>query len=140
MQTAKLSITTNKYIHILKSGSIEERQIIDMRSWMGKEKENAQIVFSNFPDHGLTLSASQNEKGIYFLFGRWKTSAGAERKNNPFGYREQAVLINFSHFELGGFYNAGNSNHDYYLPLYRCIGRDGTAFEYYYNGQIHIVG
>lgn len=140
MQTAKLSTTANKYIDILKSGSIQEQEIISIRSWMGKDKGNAQIVFSNFPDNGLALSGSQNLKGIEFLLGKWKTPMGAERKNNPFGYREQSVLLNFSYFELSGFYNAGNSHHDYYLPLYQCIGKDGAAFEYYYNGEIHIVG
>ena len=129
-----------KYLAIIESGKIEEREIISMRSFMHKSKENARFVFGALQDKQLTLSNEQNQKGYDFLMNQWKTASGKERKNNPFGYREQNILNNFSHFELKDLYNAGNAYHDYYLPLYECISKDGGSFEYYYNGEVNIIG
>lgn len=87
------------------------------------------------------LTPEQNQKGYEFLMDKWKTSTGQERKNNPFGYREQKVLENFSHFEISDFYNAGNRYHDHYVPYYTVVAEDGNTFEYaYYGGEIHIMG
>lgn len=136
-----------KYNAIIQAGKIEEREIISMRSFMHKSKENARFIFDAMNDYrdtnqdqNLSLSPDQNQKGYDFLMNCWKTPRGIERKNNPFGYREQAILENFSHFELKGFYNAGNAYRNFYLPLYECISKDGNSFEYYYNGEVNIVG
>jgi hypothetical protein len=70
----------------------------------------------------------------------WKTPTGAERKNNPLGFREQAILEKFSHFELKGYYDAGNVYRSFFVPLWEVVGNK-NSFEYYMNGgQIHIVG
>lgn len=139
-QTVKMNKTTAKYLQIIASGAIEENQIIAMKSFMGKSKENAQDIFNAFASEGLSLSVAQTEKGYDFLMKQWKTPTGAERKNNPFGYREQDILANFSHFTLKSFYNAGNAYVDFYIPLYECVSKDGASFEYYYNGEVNIVG
>jgi hypothetical protein len=111
-----------------------------MRSLMNKNKEAAQILNEMvYNSEGLTLSPDQNEKGYNFLMNQWKTPRGIERKNNPFGYREQSALETFKHFELIGFYNAGNAYTNSYLPLYECIGEE-SSFEYYYNGTVNIIG
>lgn len=138
--TTSISKTAKKYLEILATGHIEESQIIAMKSFMGKSKENAQTIFSAFPEAGLLLSNAHNQKGIAFLLKQWKTPTGAERKNNPYGYREQDILENFSHFTLKSLYNAGNAYVDYYIPPYECVATDGATFEYYYNGKINIVG
>lgn len=137
--TKTINKTTQKYIDIIKSGHIEERQIIDMRSYMNRDKEAARAIFDVWEDE-LTISTSQQQKGYDFLMNQWKTPTGAERKNNPFGYREQTILENFSDFTLKSLYNAGNSYVDNYLPLYSCNSKDGNGFEYYYNGEVNIVG
>lgn len=138
--TTKLSPTAKKYLAIIQSGSIEASQLIAMKSFLNKNKENRDIIFEAMQDKSLTLSPEQNKKGYEFLMKQWKTESGKERKNNPFGYREQAILENFSHFELKDWYNCGTyEGHDFYLPLYECIGSNGS-FEYYYNGEVNITG
>lgn len=140
--TQPLSKTAKKYHALVISGHIEEREIISLKSFMGKNKSNARLVFDWLNDmpSNLSLSAGQNQKGYDFLMKCWKTDTGKERKNNPFGYREQHILENFSHFELSSFYNAGNAYRDFYLPLYFCVSKDGSTFEYYYNGKVNITG
>jgi hypothetical protein len=132
--------TLKKYLAIIERGNIEESEIISMRSLMNKNKPAREAIFEAMQDKTLTLSASQNQKGIDFLLNAWKTPRGKERSNSPFGYREEKILDNFSHFELKSFYNAGNSYIDNYLPLYECISNDGNSFEYYYNGKVNIIG
>lgn len=138
--TTKLSETAKKYKEIITSGTIEERQIIDMRSFMNKSKENATFIFSIIQGKQLSLTPQQSEKGHEFLLSKWQTPRGIERKNNPFGYREQEILKNFDRIELESLYNNGNAYIDNYLPLYEVISKDGSSFEYYYDGKINIVG
>lgn len=137
--TNKLSRTAKKYLAIIETGRIEESDLIAMKSFINKSKENARIIFDAMSDKTLLLSEAQNKKGYDFLMKQRFTPTGKERQNNPFGYREAAILDNFSHFELKDWYNAGNAHHDYYLPLYECLGNE-TSFEYYYNGKVNIVG
>jgi len=139
-QPTKLSGTFKKYADIINSGTIEEGQIIRMRSFMHKDKENAKFIFSLLNGKPLLLTPIQISKGYYFLLSQWKTPAGIERKNNPFGYREERILANFSTIELKSLYNNGNAHHDNYLPLYEVSSKDGDSFEYYYDGEINIVG
>jgi hypothetical protein len=91
-------------------------------------------------DNEIELTDEQNKKGIDFLMNQWKTSSGRERKNNPFGFREQDILKNFTHFEFMGFYDAGNYKFPYYIPLYRCCSKDNSFKYYYNNGNISIIG
>jgi hypothetical protein len=89
---------------------------------------------------GIKLTKDQEKKGYDWLMNLWKTPKGVERKNNPFGYREQHVLENFSHFELADMYNAGRMT-DFYVPYYRVVSKDGRTFEYYGGGdRINILG
>lgn len=132
---------TKKYLSIIKSKTIRESEIISLRSFLRKHPEEQNDIFSALNEsEGLTLSASQNAKGIAFLLGAWKTPRGIERKNNPFGYREQEILENFTHFTLTAFYNNSKYGGDAsWLPLYECHSHD-RSFEYYYDGKIHITG
>lgn len=140
--TKTINKTEKKYLDIIASCKIEENEIIAMKSFMGKSKDNARAIFDalNEADKPLQLSTAQNKKGYDFLMSLRFTPTGKERVNNPFGYREQNILDNFSHFELNSFYNAGNAFVDFYMPLYECVSKDGGGFEYYYNGKINIVG
>lgn len=135
--------TIQKYLNVIASGKIEESTIIAMKSLMGKNKDAANVInealYAN-DSKELQLSDKQNKKGIVFLLNQWKTPNGKDRKNNPFGYREQKILENFSHFTLSGFYDAGNSYVTFYIPIYSCWSKDGNGFEYYYNGEVNIIG
>lgn len=138
--TANLPQSAKKYISIIKSGLIQEREIISMRSLMNRNKEAATAIFEAWQGEELAITEDQADKGLTFLLDQWKSPSGKERKNNPFGYREQEILENFSHFTLNSLYNAGNSFVDNYLPLYHCHSKTGGSFEYYYNGKVNIVG
>jgi hypothetical protein len=138
-ENVKPTKTAQKYLTIIASGTIQESEIVSMRSFMGKDKGNAQLIFSALDGKELTLYGEQVQKGIDFLTNQWKTPRGVERKNNPFGYREQEALETCETIVLKSFYNAGNAYNDYYLPLYEVVGKD-TCFEYYYNGKVNIVG
>lgn len=74
--------------------------------------------------------AEQSQKGIDWLLDQWRTPTGKERKNNPFGTREQKVLENFSHFTLSGFWDDGNGYHHNYKPVYTVHATDDSCFEY----------
>jgi hypothetical protein len=129
-----------KTIDLLKkieqSNLITESEILLLKRRLNKgEKINLDYIWNN----EIALTPDQNKKGIDFLMNLYITPSGTERKNNPFGYREIEILKNFTHFELRGFYNAGNYSHSYYLPLYVCCGNN-NGFEYYYNGKVNIVG
>lgn len=91
-------------------------------------------------DNEIELSKDQSEKGLKWLKNLWKSPTGKERSNNPFGYREEKIIENFSGFYLRGFYDAGNAYRSFYVPLYMVAG-DDTTMEYYVSGgKIHIVG
>jgi hypothetical protein len=85
------------------------------------------------------LTEEQNAKGLAWLQKLWRTPRGIERKNNPFGYREQEVIANFSHFTLEQFYDAGNSQHSWFVPLYNCVGKQGGYFQYYVSGGVPVI-
>lgn len=90
---------------------------------------------------GLFITPEQTQKGFDWLWNLYKTPRGVERKNNPFGYREEDILENFDHFEITDFYNAGNRYVNWYMPVYRVIGKNGSSFEYTMKqGEIYIIG
>lgn len=121
---------------IEQTNQISESEILLLKRRLNKgEKINMDYIWNN----EINLTPEQNKKGIDFLLNLYETPKGIERKNHPFGYREIEVIKNFSHFTFSGFYDAGNSYHSYYLPLYYCYG-DNTCFEYYYNGKVNIIG
>lgn len=90
---------------------------------------------------GVELSDEQVLKGFDWLKNLMVTPNGKERKNNPFGYREQDALQNFGTIKLKGYYDAGNYYRSYFIPIYDVYSKDGYGFEYYVNGgKIHITG
>lgn len=119
-------------------GFILENEIITLKSRLSRGVEqDADLTYNYAP---VAISPEQTEKGLSWLLNQWKTPAGKERKNNPFGYREQDILDNFDRFALVDFYDAGRFC-SFFVPVYRVISRSGASFEYYYNGgQIQIIG
>ena len=108
------------------------------------ERPDLGILHEYAIEEGLKIEQAQTEKGLAWLMNLWKTPAGKERKNNPYGYREQDVLEHFDHFEYCGHYDRGNAYHSWYAPLYRVVAKDGESFgsfEYFVQGgEIQIVG
>jgi hypothetical protein len=130
-----------KYLAIIESGTITESELIALKSFINSNKDAFKVLDAAIwaKEEGLTLTPEQNSKGYDFLMDCWRSPSGKERKNNPFGYREEAILEKFTHFTLKGFYDAGNCYRSYYLPLYECHGNN-NSFEYYYNGKVNIIG
>ena len=130
-----------------KKGYLTEGEILLLKNRLNGVN-NAKFTTHDipFPDEGFKLTKEQTEKGYNWLMSQWKTPKGKERKNNPFGYREQAVLEKFKEFRLIDFYDASN----YYMtqlgikayhPYYWVIAEDGSGFQYtLYGGEIHILG
>ena len=92
------------------------------------------------------VSPAQTKKGYDWLMNKWKTPRGVERKNNPFGLREQEILDDFGHFELKEYINnvnayqsqAGINN---YQPVWEVVSKGGSSFEYYMEmGLPKIIG
>jgi len=131
------------YDNIRKTNTITEREValIMRRLNSGKDDKETKEIVNYIWDNKPSLTSEQNKKGLDFLYDLYKSPSGKERKNNPFGYREQDVLENFVGFELSGYYNASRyGQRPYYIPLYIANGKDGS-FEYYYsNGEVNIVG
>jgi len=121
---------------IEENNTVTEKQVnLLARRLNAGEAVDTSYIWNNPPE----LTSEQNDKGLNFLLNLWRTPANKERKNNPFGYREENILSNFTGFELAGFYDAG-IRHTYWIPLYNCIGAN-DSFQYYCNGgKISIVG
>lgn len=143
METLQLSQTEKKYRSIIESGKISESELISLNSFYNKSKENKKFIndiMYNEDHEELNLTDEQNKKAFDFLQSLRFTPSGKERKNNPFGYREENILDNFSHFTFCGFYDNGNYYNSFYIRMYNCYSKDGNYFQYYYNGKMNIIG
>jgi hypothetical protein len=126
-----------EFKNIMENNIITEKEVnlIKMRMNNDRVDESTQEVIDYIWDNSPELTPDQNKKGIDYLRNLWKSPTGKERTNNPFGYREQEALDTFEYFELRGFYDAGNYNNKFYVPLYNCVGAD-SSFEYaFYGGK-----
>lgn len=145
MKTVKLSPEQKKEAKnsslisdIVKRGTITEKEIhLITRRMNNGEKIDIQEIW----DNPVKCEQSQAEKGLNWLNNLRKSPAGRERKNNPYGYREEDILDNFSFFEFCGVYDCARyGQRSYYLPLYNCCGND-NSFQYYVSGgEINIIG
>jgi hypothetical protein len=136
----------NELIEAIKRGQFETKAQLDhlFRILNGENGGVKQVVKDALSarEDSTQLAPEQVAQGVSWLKNLWKTPAGKERKNNPFGYREQDVLnkddVNIS---LRDYYDASRyGERPYYIPLYEVCSAGGS-FEYYvFGGQIHIVG
>ena len=124
---------------------LSEREVNLLKRRLNDGKIENAIIFDDF-QRSFKIDEAHTEKGLNWLKNQWKTPTGAERKNNPFGYREEEVIDNFSHFELCEFLNNINStqasmNINNYLPLWNVYSKDDGCFQYYSDFKgIHIIG
>ena len=100
----------------------------------------------DFPEDGFALTPEQVQKGYKWLINKWRTPTGKERKNNPFGYREEHVLENFKTIRFVDLYDTANyysvsQGFHFYVPVYRVEAKDGSHFDYYVSGgEVNIIG
>lgn len=129
---------TNLYQEIARRGVITEREIITMKSRLNRGKSEVLDIFNN---GYLNITPEQSEKGLKWLLNQWKTPRGKERKNNPFGDREQEIIEDFERFELVDLIDNGNAYFPAFLPVYRVIDRIGNHFDYFVSlGLCNIIG
>ena len=118
---------------------IKERQVVLLKNRWTKgvrDKETTEAM-DYVNSNEVMITPEQTKKGLDFLKNLWKTPTGKERKNNPFGYREQKALETFEYFTLDRFKNLG-TGYDWYVPVYTVHGDTGY-FTYYYDGKVNII-
>lgn len=120
---------------------ITEREINLIGRRLNNSKPLGELIplLEEAENEGLHITPEQTEKGLSWLLNLWKSPTGKERKNNPFGYREQEVLETFSHFTYDGHIDAGQYN-SWYAPIYTVVGKDATFQYYVAGGEIKIIG
>lgn len=141
-----------KYETILKGGTIKEGEILGLKKILNgyanvsvTEDERKQLLDLVY-EHEPRVTKEQAEKGLNWLNNQRRTPRGVERKNNPFGTREEQILDDFDHFTLSGFYDLRMASsfapelHNY-VQCYTVHDNEGYSFEYYVaGGQIEIIG
>lgn len=70
-------------------------------------------------ENPIPVSYDQAQKGFAWLWDKYRTPRGAERKNNPFTNPEEKALewakMHGARFTFNGFYGTGNNWHE---PIY----------------------
>lgn len=132
--------TEDMWARICEADEITEREINLLNRRLNAEGRDTLDYDLMKNRYDLALTDEQERKALAWLNNQWKTSTGKERKNNPFGYREEQILENATDVTFVQFHNAGNRYADYFIPVYRVYSNDGS-FEYYVQGgEVNIVG
>lgn len=70
-------------------------------------------------ENPIPISDEQAQKGFAWLWDKYRTPRGAERKNNPFSNQGEKALkwakMHGARFTFNGFYGTGNNWHE---PIY----------------------
>lgn len=136
MATNLVKDTIKVIEQIEQRGYITEREVLLLKNRFGRGVKEANI------EDIIRISEEQKLKGLKWLRNIYKTPKGKERKNNPFGYREQRILDAPDHeikCYIIGFYNIGGYI-DFYVPIYR-YEHDEYHFDYYVAcGECIIIG
>jgi hypothetical protein len=125
---------------------ITEREILLMKRRLNNKADLKEVQkFNDLLNDGeeIRVTASQAQKGFNWLFNLYKTPRGIQRKNNPFGYREEEALdAGLDYFTFDGFYDAGNQWVTWNTPIYTYYGKgESGSFQYYVaQGKINIIG
>ena len=147
-ENKNMSKTFNKYIKILKSGKFTESEISSFRQYLGSssaldsyEKGLLWLEFERAHKE-YKITKEQTQKGIQWLKNYCWTKSGRPRqaKNVVFGYRERAILLQFSKFRFTGLFRASENSYDFYTPIYRVYAKNGAYFDYTTDrGKIEVV-
>jgi hypothetical protein len=122
---------------IKKRGTITEKEILLIKRRLN-EGTYKDVDLMDFYD--LNLTKEQSQKGLVWLKNKGWGITGKERKDSPYGYREEEALRTFKGIKLNGFTNISTyGEFKNYVPLYRVEG--DTNFEYYVQGgKVNITG
>ena len=123
-------------------GYITEKEIMLLKRKLNSgniKQDDIEEIF------GMKITPEQTKKGFDWLMNKWKTPRGVERKNNPFGFREQKALETFDHFVFDEFFNNINyyqaeMGFNNYLPVYTVVGKESNFQYYVAGGEPHIIG
>jgi len=123
------------YKKLAKQKKYSEKELNALKNYMNANPVIGSAL-NNFVANkeGTKLDQTQVAKGFKFLYNLGFTPKGVERRNSPFGYREEYIVKNPKTIELKQFHDAGNRNNTFYVPYYEAIGKDGTSMEYFYSG------
>lgn len=130
--------TVQKYLDIVKSGKIEEREIITLRSLLNggrgnwTKDEKAQVLAA-VNGKELRLNPKQQEKGVNWLRRRCFKLDGGIRKNCPFEENERKLLDpkEYKGFTMVGLHEEDNGyGRKFYVPIYRLKGKSGAKVDY----------
>nr|DAG23115.1 MAG TPA: hypothetical protein [Caudoviricetes sp.] len=133
---SKSNDTRKRVSEILSAGVISEKDLNLLKNRINHrlcEYEDIEPLFLDY----VTLNDEQMAKAIKWLRNLYKTPAGKERKNNPFGAREISVLEGENiKIALCGLYDTGSYGCSNYMPNY-CVYSEKGSFEYvpYCNGH-----
>lgn len=88
------------------------------------------------------ITEQQSVKGILWLKNQCFTGRGILRRSCPFKTFEVNVISNFREFRFVGLYNVSDNSYRNYMPIYRCIAKNGDFFDYvaYSFGQVKVIG
>lgn len=137
MATNLVKDTIKVIEQIKERGYITEREIalLKNRAQKGIDKANIGYLKNDF-----LISEEQKLKGLKWLRNLYKTVKGDERKNNPFGYREQQILDapnDEIRIYITGFYDIGKLA-PFFRPVYCCVYGE-YSFVYYAVGKECII-
>jgi hypothetical protein len=125
--------------------TITEKEILLISRRQNAKKDLKELQkYQTLLDDGeeIRVTDEQAQKGFDWLLDQYKTPRGIERKNNPFGYREEeAIDSGLDYFTYDGHFDAGNTHVSWFAPIYTFHGKDGGSFQYYLSGgKINIIG
>lgn len=149
----KVSKRFQRYMGIVERGVITKQETINLKSILsdrglrGKltdyEVETLKETFETVKPGKIRITPEHTEQGLNFfkaliytptgkVRARWQTYLdNIDSAARPEEIRE--VIDNFSHFEFAGFdgvdYNAYRDAYNY-MPIWRTVAKDGTAFAY----------
>jgi hypothetical protein len=140
----KLSKTYKKWQNIIddkqkwSNAPFSEHEVIYLRKAIGSSGlkciDERYTLLSHFqdtmPETGFNITVDHQQKGIDYLRNNTYKKNGTLRKNNILGSFERGVIDNFKEFKLVDLRNASENSYDFYLPIYRCIAKDGSYFDY----------
>lgn len=117
-------------------GIITEKEIALIKKRSNAEQKD--LWDYNLPE--VECTPEQTEKALKWLKDLYQTPRGIERKNNPFGYREEDVILDPSaSLFFDGYYQDGNYI-KFFVPICTVTGA-GASFQYYVScGKINIIG
>jgi hypothetical protein len=142
--------TYNKYLNYTKRGHVwTENEIIFFRKYINDHlNHNSSIDFDDIyfligkiSGQQYKITDQQSVKGILWLKNKCFTNSYKIRRNCLFGAFEINVITNFKEFRFVGIQNISPNFYKCFMPIYRCIARNGDFFDYvaYTNGHFEIL-